>query len=75
VSTNSVGNGGGKIVLTDEFCNDNKNHLAYTQMSGASTLLGCWTHDDSFVHIRWYDGDLRSYSYENWIMKTVKPTL
>lgn len=75
VIAESANKGGGKLVLTDEFCNDNKNRLAYSQMSGMPTLLGCWANDDSFIHIRWYDGDLRSYTYDTWIIKAVKPTL
>lgn len=69
-------NGGGKIVLTDEFCNDRRFKLAYSQMNNASTLLGCWAMDNSFVHIRWYDGDLRSYPLEYWnLVDQVKPTM
>lgn len=68
--------GGGKIVITDEFCNDGKFKLAYSQMNGASTLLGCWGMDNSFIHIRWYDGDLRSYPLESWqLINEVKPSL
>ena len=68
--------GGGRIILTDELCNDGKFKLAYTQMNGASTLLGCWGMDNTFVHIRWYDGDLRSYPLEGWrLIDQVKPTM
>lgn len=70
-------NGGGKMVLTDEFCNDNTHKLAFSQVAGVSTLLGCWVGDGQFVHIRWYDGDLRSYPYSTWrlINAPVVPTL
>lgn len=71
----SKNKGGGKIVLTDEICSDNKNLLAYSQVANASTLLGCWLTDDNFIHIRWDDGDLRSYPYNAWVMKPLKPTL
>ena len=64
---------GGKIVLTDELCRDSRYHLAYAMSPSMSTLLGCWTADDSFVHIQWYDNDLRSYPYEGWVVKTPKP--
>jgi len=57
---------GGKIVLTDELCRDNKHKLAYSMMDGADTLLGCWSADSSYVHIGWYDGSLRSYPYGIW---------
>ena len=68
--------GGGKIVLTNEACNQKGFKLAYTMMNGASTLLGCWGMDSSFIHIRWYDGDLRSYPLEGWIiLKNTQPTM
>ena len=67
---------GGKIVLTDEYCRDNQHKLAYSVMANYPTLLGCWTADNSFVHIGWYDGDLRSYSYDGWRdVRRVKPSL
>ena len=67
---------GGKIVLTDEYCRDGVHKLAYTMMVGQSTLLGCWTADSQYVHIGWYDGDLRSYPYSGWRdIRTTKPTL
>ena len=69
--TNNLG--GGRIVLTDEACRQKGYRLAYTQMSGQQTILGCWSSDDSFVHIMWYDNDLRSYPIENWILKNYKP--
>jgi hypothetical protein len=58
---------GGQIVLTDELCKNKKNKLAYSTSNGMTTLLGCWTADDSFIHINWYDSDLRSYSYDGWV--------
>lgn len=61
--------GGGKIVITNDLCNDNTNFLAYTTSGSIGTLVGCWNYDDSFVHIRWYDGDLRSYPMELWVVK------
>jgi hypothetical protein len=69
--------GGGKLVLTDEFCNDNQHKLAYSQTNTTSTLFGCWTGDGKFIHIRWYDGDLRSYPYEIWqvINNPMTPTM
>ena len=65
--------GSGKIVLTDEACRQKGYKLAYTQMSGYSTLLGCWSSDDSFVHIMWYDNDLRSYPMDTWYLPETKP--
>lgn len=70
-------NGGGKIILTDEYCNDKVHKLAFSQMNNTSTLLGCWAGDGQFVHIRWYDNDLRSYPYNIWrvIDNPIVPTL
>ena len=65
--------GNGKIVLTDETCRQQGYRVAYTQMDGYKTLLGCWAVDDSFVHIMWYDNDLRSYPLEGWTLKNIKP--
>ena len=73
VIAESNNKGGGKIVLTDEACRQKGYKLAYTQMSGYSTLLGCWSSDDSFVHIMWYDNDLRSYPMDTWYLPETKP--
>ena len=68
--------GGGKIVITNDRCNDNKNYLAYATSNEIGTLMGCWAYDESFIHIRWYDGDLRSYPIEAWVLKEkIKGTL
>lgn len=67
---------GGKIVLTDEQCRDQTHKLAYSVMPGGDTLLGCWSADNSFIHIGWYDGSLRSYPYDGWYdVRRVKPTM
>lgn len=58
---------GGRIVLTDEYCRDGAHKLAYSMMPNYPTLLGCWTADSQYVHIGWYDGDLRSYPYTGWV--------
>jgi hypothetical protein len=67
--------GSGKMVLTDEPCRNEGYNLAYSVSSNTSTLLGCYTYDESFVHIQWYDGDLRSYPFEVWTVKRVKPNI
>lgn len=67
--------GNGKIVITDESCRQKGFKLAYTQMSGYPTLLGCWSMDNRFVHIMWYDNDLRSYELEFWNLIEAKPNL
>ena len=61
--------GGGKIVLTDEYCNDGKHRLAYATHPDIDTQMGCWVADNSHIHIRWYGGSLRSYDYSGWIDK------
>ena len=67
---------GGRIVLTDETCRDGVHKLAYSMMPGYNTILGCWSADNSFVHIGWYDGSLRSYDYAGWRdVRKVKPSL
>lgn len=58
---------GGKMILTDEKCRDNTHYLAYSMMPNYQTLLGCWSADSQYVHIGWYDGDLRSYPVGSWI--------
>lgn len=64
----TINKNGGKMVITTEICRDGKNRLAYSQSDGMQTLLGCWVNDDSFIHIQWYDQELRSYPYEGWQM-------
>ena len=59
--------GGGKIVLTDEYCNDNRYRLAYATHPDIETQMGCWTADNSSIHIKWYEGELRSYNYSGWV--------
>lgn len=66
--------GGGKVIITNELCRDKVNHLAYSYMAGQSTLGGCWVNDEIGIHIKWYDGDLRFYPYENWKMIESKET-
>ena len=69
-------NANGKLVLTDELCRDGTNRLAYSTVQGYDTILGCWTADNSYVHIKWYEGSLRSYNYNIWRdVRKVKPTL
>lgn len=67
---------GGKIVITTEICRDGKNRLAYSQSDNFQTILGCWINDNAFIHIQWYDADLRSYPYDGWTMVAKpKPTM
>lgn len=60
--------GGGKIVLTDMKCKAVENALvAYATNPKGSTLTGCWTLDENFVHILWDDdGKIRSYELHLW---------
>ena len=64
--------GGGRIVITDEACSNQKGKIAYTT-GDSNTILGCWFIDDLYVHIVWADdGKLRSYPLENWILMPKK---
>jgi hypothetical protein len=64
--------GGGRIVITDEACSNQKGKIAYTT-GDSNTILGCWFIDDLYVHIVWADdGKLRSYPLENWTLMPKK---
>ena len=64
--------GGGRIVITDEVCSNQKGKIAYTT-GDSNTILGCWFIDDLYVHIVWADdGKMRSYPLENWILMPKK---
>ena len=64
--------GGGRIVITDEACSNQKGKIAYTT-GNTDTILGCWFLDDLYVHIVWSDdGKLRSYPLENWTLMPKK---
>jgi hypothetical protein len=64
--------GGGRIVITDEACTNQKGKIAYTT-GDSNTILGCWFIDDLYVHIVWADdGKMRSYPLENWILMPKK---
>ena len=64
--------GGGRIVITDEACSNQKGKIAYTT-GDSNTILGCWFIDDLYVHIVWADdGKMRSYPLENWILMPKK---
>lgn len=65
--------GGGKIVLTNDKCDNGTSYIAYSVMPNRSTITGCWANDDEYIHIRWSDGDLRSYPYSGWYMLNKKP--
>lgn len=62
VSKNSAG---GLIVLTDIPC-DGMGFYAYASSNQTSTLFGCWSSDQTMVHIIWKDNDVRSYPLTNW---------
>ena len=64
---------GGMAVLTDLPCEGRKDtFIAYTVYSGSRTLFGCWAMDDNFIFIRWSDGDVRTYPFHIWDIKTKK---
>lgn len=59
--------GGGKLVLTNDVCaNYPTMYLAYSSIPNRQTLWGCWYSDKIYVHIRWDDGDYRTYPLEWW---------
>jgi hypothetical protein len=68
-------NAGGKIILTDQPCNNGTHQLAYTTSPKTETQQGCWGADSSFVHIRWYTNDLRSYPIGDWRTTSVNGTM
>lgn len=60
---------GGQIVLTDSQCTTLRDaRIAYATSPKFSTLTGCWTVDEDFVHILW-DDDKRIRSYEIYLWK------
>ena len=64
---------GGIIVLSDGKCQGDKDlFVAYSTVENSRTLMGCWTMDDNFIFIRWNDGDVRTYPFEIWDVKTKK---
>lgn len=62
-------NAGGMLVLLDEKCTNKPGYIAYTQASGMPTMFGCWLWDGKMVHIRWSDGEVRSYPAGLWIIE------
>lgn len=58
---------GGYIALTSDVCSTSDTMFqAYSSMPNHSTMWGCWYSDTINVHIRWSDGDYRTYPLENW---------
>ena len=70
----STNDAGGMMVLSDVKCSGERDlFVAYTVVPNSSkTLMGCWTMDDNFVFIRWNDGDVRTYPFGIWDIKTKK---
>ena len=65
--------GGGIMVLTDVMCSGEKDlRVAYSTLDNNKTMMGCWTMDDNFIFIRWNDGDVRTYPFDIWDVKTKK---
>ena len=57
--------GGGTIALTDEIC-DTGGKIAYATHPDLNTLLGCWSSDNTMIHILWEGKNLRSYDFTGW---------
>ena len=70
----STNDAGGMMVITDEKCAGEKNlYVAYSVIpSNGRTMMGCWVMDDNFIFIRWNDGDVRTYPFSAWDIKTKK---
>ena len=70
----STNDAGGMMVLSDVKCNGERDlFVAYSTIpSSSKTLMGCWTMDDNFIFIRWNDGDIRTYPFSMWDIKTKK---
>jgi hypothetical protein len=68
---------GGKIVITDVKCTTGAGYVAYSTNPKGETLLGCWVHDDSFIHILWNNSNNpNSYPYNGWVMsKKIAPSI
>lgn len=53
---------GGEIVLTDRPCAKYKSlRVAYARNPDGSTIEGCWTYMDHYVHVAYYIGEKRVY--------------
>lgn len=64
---------GGKIVITDTKCTTGAGHVAYSTNPKGESLLGCWVHDDSFIHILWNGNvNFNSYAYSGWVVTSKK---
>lgn len=69
VFATSKNSAGGILVLLDEKCGDRAGSIAYTQANGMRTIFGCWLWDGKMVHIRWDDGEIRSYPASIWTIE------
>lgn len=63
--------GGEMVVLTDQYCTGAGN-LAYLVSDYNNTVHGCWTKDDFLVHIRWDNGEYKSYTHTSFKQNTAK---
>lgn len=63
--------GGEMVVLTSKYCSGLGN-LAYLVSDFNNTVHGCWTKDDFLVHIRWDNGEYKSYMYTSFKQNTAK---
>jgi len=53
---------GGDIVLTDRPCQKYKTlRVAYARNTDGSTIEGCWTYMDHYVHVAYFIGEKRVY--------------
>lgn len=63
--------GGGTIALTDIGCKTVVGaNIAYSNHRNGKHILGCWVSDKENVYVKWSDGDIREYPWENFKRNT-----
>lgn len=77
VLAQTANNAGGKIVITDVKCSTGAGSVAYSTHPKSETLLGCWVHDTSFIHILWSGNtNPNSYPLTGWeLVKKQAPNI
>lgn len=64
---------GGRIVLTDEKCQDNKSLIVYGTTDEGQTLWGCWTYVEPDVFVRWENGKVYAYPVSEFTSFKAQP--
>lgn len=63
-------NAGGMMVLLDEKCSSGTGSIIYSMARDLPTQWGCWVYDGYMVHVRWADGEIRSYPGSAWTVNS-----